>query len=37
MSGQLPTSPVFNAMNFKDESNTLADIFYSGLTKKNSK
>ena len=30
MSGQLPTSPVFNAMNFKDESNTLISISDSG-------
>tara|TARA_R110000803_G_scaffold9824_5_gene30650 strand:- start:5704 stop:5937 length:234 start_codon:yes stop_codon:yes gene_type:complete len=26
-----------DTMNIKDESNTLADIFYSGLTKNNSK
>jgi len=26
-----------DTMNIKDQSNTLADIFYSGLTKKNSK
>ena len=30
MSGQLPTTPVFNAMNFKDESNTLISISDSG-------
>ena len=30
MSGQLPTSPVFNAMNFQDESNTLISISDSG-------
>ena len=26
MSGQLPTSPSFNAFNFKDESNTLISL-----------
>ena len=30
MSGALPTTPVFNAMNFKDESNTLISISDSG-------
>ena len=30
MTWQLPTSPVFNAMNFKDESNTLISISDSG-------
>ena len=30
MSGQLPTSPVFNAFNFKDESNTLISLSDSG-------
>ena len=30
MSGSLPTTPVFNAMNFKDESNTLISISDSG-------
>ena len=30
MSGQLPTSPVFNAFNFKDESNTLVSLSDSG-------
>ena len=30
MSGQLPTSPVFNAFNFKDESNTLISVSDSG-------
>jgi len=30
MSGALPTTPVFNAMNFKDESNTLVSISDSG-------
>ena len=30
MSGQLPTTPVFNAMNFKDESNTLVSFSDSG-------
>jgi len=30
MSGQLPTTPVFNAFNFKDESNTLISISDSG-------
>ena len=30
MSGQLPTSPVFNAFNFKDESNTLISVSASG-------
>ena len=30
MSGQLPTSPVFNAMNFKSEVNTLISISDSG-------
>ena len=30
MSGQLPTSPVFNAMNFKSEVNTLVSVSDSG-------
>ena len=30
MSGQLPTTPAFNAMNFKDESNTLVSTSDSG-------
>ena len=30
MSGQLPTTPVFNAFNFKDESNTLISLSDSG-------
>ena len=30
MSGQLPTSPVFNAVNFIDESNTLISVSDSG-------
>ena len=30
MSGQLPTTPVFNAFNFKDESTTLISLSDSG-------